>query len=74
MMHWAMLLQSETLQVGAGALLSVNTLLLLRLVFGAGRIVQQIDGHEERIKKLEGDSCPFEDCPLKGHVKLATEE
>ena len=58
---------SEAVQVGAGALLSVNTLLLLRLVFGAGRVMEQIDTHEKRIVKLEA-RCPFEKCPLKPEV------
>ena len=62
-----MLLQSDAIQIGAGALLSVNTLLLLRLVFGAGRVMEQIDTHEKRIVKLES-RCPFEKCPLKSEV------
>jgi hypothetical protein len=62
-----MLLQSDAIQIGAGALLSVNTLLLLRLVFGAGRVMEQIDTHEKRIVKLEA-RCPFEKCPLKPEV------
>ena len=57
----------EAVQIGAGALLSVNTLLLLRLVFGAGRVMEQIDTHERRIVKLES-KCPFEHCPLKAEV------
>ena len=54
-------------QVGAGALLSVNTVLLLQLVFRAGRLIEQIATHEKRISKVE-DRCPFEHCPLKAEV------
>lgn len=34
----------DIVRIGGGALLSVNTLLLLRLVFGAGRVMEQIAG------------------------------
>ena len=70
-----MFLQGEAVQIGAGALLSVNTLLLLRLVFGAGRVIEQLETHEKRITKLEAiDGCPFEDCPLRGHVGIVTDK
>jgi hypothetical protein len=66
MMFGMLLFQAgEAVQVGAGALLSVNTLLLLRLVFGAGKVVQQIDGLETRVDHLEKAKCPHSECPLK---------
>jgi hypothetical protein len=54
-----MFLQADVLQIGT-ATLSVATFgLVLRLSFGAGRVVEQVDGHERRITRLEDGACPL---------------
>lgn len=58
------------LQVGGGALLTVNTVLLLNLSYSAGRLVEKVDGIEKRTLSLEGDRCPHPKCPLRARFDL----
>lgn len=39
------------LEIGGGLLLSANTLMLLRLSFQAGRLVQRVDDHERSLDR-----------------------
>jgi hypothetical protein len=64
-----MLLQADAIQVGQG-ILSVATFgLVLRLTFGAGKLVQQVEVNTARIDHLEAVKCPHAHCPLlrQGH-------
>jgi len=69
-----MLLESEMVQVGTGALLSVNTLLLLKLFFNVGRYAQKLDDHERRIthteEHVEACACPHVACPLRKGLQI----
>ena len=66
-----MLLQSEAIQLGSG-IVSLTTLgLVLRLTFGAGKLVEKVDGHDwritahdHRLENLEAVKCPYPACPL----------
>jgi hypothetical protein len=56
---------STGVQVSGGLLLVGNTLMLLKLTFGAGRYIEKVDACERRIAKLEDDKgCGADDCPL----------
>jgi hypothetical protein len=74
-----MILQADALQIGSVAV-SLTTLgLVLRLSFGAGQLVEKVDGHDwritahdKRLDHLEETKCPHPECPLlRGHVSLA---
>ena len=74
MFHWAMLLTEDigVIQMGGGVLLTINTLLLLKVTFAAGKLVEQIATHERRLNKLEEmEMCQADDCPMR---KMASEK
>lgn len=66
---WGMFLQADVLQIGTGVLLTVNTVMLLRISFAAGGWVEKVEGHEKRIAHLERDRCEADDCPLRATGK-----
>jgi hypothetical protein len=38
-------------QIGGGVLLSANTVMLGRLIYQAGKLVQRVDDHEKDLKR-----------------------
>ena len=42
-------------QIGGGLLLTANTLLLLRLSYQAGKIVQQVEDHAKTLERHDQD-------------------
>ena len=60
-------------QIVGGALLALsgmNSFVLLRLSFAAGRFFEKMDHLENRVKKLESDQCPHAECPVKAQVQI----
>ena len=61
-----MLLQaSEAIQVGSGVVSLTTLILVLRLTFGAGQLVEKVEANEKRIDHLEKVACPHQECPFK---------
>lgn len=61
-----MLLQaSEAIQVGSGVVSLTTLILVLRLTFGAGQLVEKVDANEKRLEHLEAARCPHVECPLR---------
>jgi hypothetical protein len=66
-----MLLQADVIQVGSGVISLTTLVLVLRLTFGAGKLVEKVDGHDwritahdKRLEHLEATKCPHPECPL----------
>jgi hypothetical protein len=69
-----MFLQADLVQVGSGVISLTTLALVLRLTFGAGKLVEKVDGHDwriaahdHRLENLEAVKC----CPLplqRGHL------
>jgi hypothetical protein len=73
-----MFLQADLVQVGSGVISLTTLVLVLRLTFGAGKLVEKVDGHDwriaahdHRLENLEAVKCPYPLCPLplqRGHL------
>ena len=61
-----MLQGTEPVQIGMGLLTLGNTVMLLRLSFGAGRYIEKVDSLERRMLEMESrDGCSADDCALR---------
>ena len=60
-----MLLQADAIQIGSGVVSACTLVLVLRLTFGAGELVRQVDVNSKRIDHLEKVACPHQECPFK---------
>ena len=60
-----MMLLDQNIIEGGSALLSVGTfIMVLRLTFFAGGLVEKVDANEKRLEHLEVAKCPHPECPL----------
>lgn len=56
----------NALQIGGSVLLAINTGMLVKLSYTAGRYVRQLEEHERRLGKLEqSTACGADDCPMR---------
>ena len=63
-----MLLQADAIQIGSGMISLTTLILVLRLTFGAGQLVEKVDANEKRLDHLEKVACPHQECPFKVRV------
>jgi hypothetical protein len=64
---------ADAIQLGSG-LVSLTTLgLVLRLTFGAGKLVEKVEGNDKRLDALEKVKCPHPQCPLLRQQHHVTE-
>lgn len=60
-----MMMLDPNIVEGGSALLSVGTfLMVLRLTFSAGGLVEKVTANEKRLEHLEAVKCPHPECPL----------
>jgi membrane protein required for beta-lactamase induction len=60
-----MLLQSDLVQIGSGMISLTTLILVLRLTYGAGQLVEKVEANEKRLDHLELIRCPHAACPLR---------
>jgi hypothetical protein len=59
-------LQTSPIEIGFGGALLLNTALLLRITFYAGKMDQKVEDHGDRLDKIEAkDVCTKDDCPVR---------
>jgi hypothetical protein len=71
-----MLLQSvENIPLGyqiGGVVLVLSNLgsmaVIVKMSYQVGRWVEQLQDMERRLKRVEDNECPYDQCPLKGHL------
>jgi hypothetical protein len=60
-----MFLEADLVQIGSGAISLTTLLLVLRLTYGAGQLVEKVEANEKRLDHLEATRCPHVACPLR---------
>ena len=60
-----MFLEADLVHIGSGAISLTTLILVLRLTYGAGQLVEKVEANEKRLDHLELIRCPHAACPLR---------
>jgi hypothetical protein len=63
--RFMMFLQADMIQIGSGMISLTTLVLVLRLTYGAGQLVEKVEANEKRLDHLEAVRCPHLACPLR---------